>query len=184
MGDPLHSNSIRNESTLLEKAVGKCPQVVANIAGVNVACLVDSGLEVLTVTEGFFRRHLEEKVNRPMDIGFVEADLLIRGQRLPGMVFFVVKDPTDHKMAQRKWDEPGLIGSNILRHLAKIRRTQPSSNNDTRVGAITDLVLEMSEQLTTKSQRKFSFVKTGRKGSVHLPATAARVVWPCGGPRV
>ena len=94
-------------------------------------------------------------------VGFVEADLLMCGQRLPGMGFFVVKDPTDHKMAQRKRDLPGLIGSNILRHLAEIRRTQPSSNNDTRGGAITDLVLEMSEQLTTKSQRKCSFVKTG-----------------------
>ena len=59
--------SIRNKSTVLEKAVGKCPQVVANIAGVKVACLVDSGSEVSTVTEGFFRRHLEEKVSRPMD---------------------------------------------------------------------------------------------------------------------
>ena len=83
------------------------------------------------------------------------------GQRLPGMGVSVVKDPTDHKMAQRKRNVPGLIGSNILRHLAEIRRTQPSSNNDARGGAITDLVLEMSEQLTTKSQRKCSFVKTG-----------------------
>ena len=110
-------------------------------------------------------------------VGFVEADLLICGQRLPGMGFFVVKDHTDHKMAQRKRDLPGLIGSNILRHLAEIRRTKPRSNNDTRGGANTDLVLEMSEQLTTKSQRKCSFVKTGRKESLHLPATAARVVW-------
>ena len=186
--------SIKDKSTVLQKAVGKCPQVVAKIAGVNVACLVDSGSEVSTVTEGFFRRHLEENVNRPMDtsswiaitstqglpvpyVGFVEADLLISGQRLPGMGFFVVKDPTDHKMAQRKRDVPGLIGSNILRRLVDIRRTQPSSNNDTRGGAITDLVLEMSEQRTTKSQRKCSFVKTGRKESLHLPATAARVVW-------
>ena len=64
------------------------------------------------------------------------------------MGFFIVDDPTDPKKAQRKMEVPGLIGSNILRHLAMIRRTKSlksSSDSGARSVAVADLVLELFE---------------------------------------
>lgn len=43
---------------ILERAVGECRTVDMNIGGVGVTYLVDTGSNVSTITEGFFREHL------------------------------------------------------------------------------------------------------------------------------
>ncbi len=42
----------------LEWAVGTCPMVDLKIRGVLVSCLLDTGSQVSTITEAFFREHL------------------------------------------------------------------------------------------------------------------------------
>lgn len=42
----------------LERAVGKCPEVEIHIGGVAVRCLLDTGSNVSTLTESFFKEHL------------------------------------------------------------------------------------------------------------------------------
>ena len=42
----------------MEKAIGKCPVVEVRVSGQSANCLLDTGAEVSTITEGFFRNHL------------------------------------------------------------------------------------------------------------------------------
>ncbi len=47
-----------SQDRFLERAVGTCPMVDLKIKGVLVSCLLDTGSQVSTITEGFFREHL------------------------------------------------------------------------------------------------------------------------------
>ena len=40
---------------LLTKAVGKCPEAVVDFGGVEVNCLIDTGAEVTTITESYYK---------------------------------------------------------------------------------------------------------------------------------
>lgn len=44
-----------DRSTILERAVGECKIVEVKLQGVSVACLLDSGSQVSTISESFFR---------------------------------------------------------------------------------------------------------------------------------
>ncbi len=60
---PESVNQISDRDRLLKHAVGKCPVVDLKIGGVDVSCLLDTGSQVSTITEHFFKEHLagEEK---------------------------------------------------------------------------------------------------------------------------
>ncbi len=109
----------------LERAVGTCPMVDLKIRGVLVSCLLDTGSQVSTITEGFFREHLfgnESDVlstsgwlkitaANGLDIpylGYMELDVEVMGMTLPECGFLIVKDtPSPSSMAV-------LIGMNII----------------------------------------------------------------------
>ena len=115
--------SIRGKSMVMEKAVRKCLQVVANIAGVHVACLIDLQVGVGRVnsdrgflplppqgegqpTDGYIIMdcdNINTRVAVPY-VGFVEANFLICGQRLPGLFFFVMKHPTNQEDGSARTD--------------------------------------------------------------------------------
>ena len=46
---------------IFNKTVGKCPEVEVLIEGQPIKCLIDTGSQVSTVTETFFRTLLKEK---------------------------------------------------------------------------------------------------------------------------
>ncbi|KAL1249465.1 hypothetical protein QQF64_020470 [Cirrhinus molitorella] len=109
----------------LERAVGKCPMVDLKIRGVLVSCLLDTGSQVSTITEGFFREHLfgnESDVlstsgwlkitaANGLDIpylGYIELDVEVMGMTLPECGFLIVKEtPSPSSVAV-------LIGMNII----------------------------------------------------------------------
>ncbi|KAI0216873.1 hypothetical protein LSAT2_031175 [Lamellibrachia satsuma] len=43
---------------LMEKAIGKCPVAEVKVSGQSANGLLDTGAEVSTITEGYFRNHL------------------------------------------------------------------------------------------------------------------------------
>ena len=49
---------------IFNKAVGKCPEVEVLMEGQPIRCLIDTGSQVSTVTETFFRQLLKATVVR------------------------------------------------------------------------------------------------------------------------
>lgn len=46
--------------TLFSKAIGKCPEADVIIGGVKVCCLLDTGAQVSTMTERFYRENFRD----------------------------------------------------------------------------------------------------------------------------
>lgn len=46
------------DGSILQKAVGKCLETVVQLNGTDAKCLLDTGAQVSTVVESFFRKHL------------------------------------------------------------------------------------------------------------------------------
>ena len=101
-------------------------------------CLLDTGAQVSTITESFFREHFSQTdlvdVTAFISIsgaqglaipylGYVELPLSLLGHSFIKMGFLVVKDPTGTSIAEKKKRVPGVIGSNILRDIrAKLQQ--------------------------------------------------------------
>ena len=46
--------------SIIENAVGNCPEVKIKLGGVDVGCLIDTGAEVSTITESFYKEFLAQ----------------------------------------------------------------------------------------------------------------------------
>lgn len=93
----------------LECAVGKCPEVEVEVGGVKARTLLDTGSQVSTISESFFRQHLLGR-NEDLSptagwlkltaanslpipyIGYIEMDVQALGLTIPECGFLVVKD--------------------------------------------------------------------------------------------
>ena len=99
-----------NVSDFLEWEVGECREVSVHIGGVPVKCLLDTGSQVSTITESFFRQHLLGKLEDVFPtaqwlkltaansllipyLGCLELDTEAMGLNIPDWGFLVVKDP-------------------------------------------------------------------------------------------
>ena len=176
--------------SLIEKAIGECPQISVLLGGQEVCCLIDTGAQVSTITESFFRQHFQKKSlvdvstciritgSYGMDIpylGYIELILTVEGEQFHNMGFLVVRDPIDQDMKQRKLRVPGVIGSNVLRDIQKHLHQRGSGKikNSPVLGPI----LALFEEARVKS----SEVSTGRvriasKKPVLIPGRSLRVV--------
>lgn len=118
-------NSISGQGTNPDFLIGQCPVAEVWINGVKTPCLIDTGSQVTTLSESYFKEHFESnrlKVQQPIPkfnlvaangltipyIGYIEVDLQICGQKIANRGVLIVKD-TDSK----SW--PGLIGMNIIK---------------------------------------------------------------------
>lgn len=98
------------------------------MGGVAVPCLVDTGSMVTTITESFFQKHflhlrkrecnwLGLKAANGLDIpytGYIEMDVVVLGQHIPGRGILVVRDPEELTLKRRKTVTPGILGMNIV----------------------------------------------------------------------
>lgn len=113
-GEPLGNPSV-DELRLL----GKCPTVEIIIGGVTVACLLDTGSMVTTVTQQFYEQYLQPqfqfqlqpcqwlklKAANGLDIpclGYLETTIGILGKTLPKMGVLLVKNPSDPAIQSRR----------------------------------------------------------------------------------
>jgi len=108
--------------------IGTCPEVDAMLGGVCVSTLLDTGSEVSTVTESWFKRHFPPSALREVKwltlrgahgleipySGTIEADVVLQGQTIQNVLLLVVKDPSTTAMLQRKQASPALFGMNVL----------------------------------------------------------------------
>ena len=113
--------------------MGECPEVYIKIGPIEVRCLLDTGAQVSTITESFFREHLIQEghiqdVSRLIKIsaaqgleipyvGYIELPLEFMGHTFEDIGFLIVKDPVGTPLVERKKLVPGVIGSNIFRDI-------------------------------------------------------------------
>lgn len=124
-GEAIGSSDMTSGNRLLERAVGKCHVVELKIKGVNTSCLLDTGSQVSTLTESFFRDSLAGHNQQMLStsgwlkltaangldipyLGYLELDVETMGMVLPDCGFLIVKDPPNSSTV------PGLIGMNII----------------------------------------------------------------------
>jgi len=102
--------------SLLQRAVGDCPLTKVKLGSVDIWSLLDTGSQVSTVTESFFRKHLEGKVDITQShnfirisganglevpyLGYIELDLEALGYTFPNLGFLVAKNPVGSKKFQ------------------------------------------------------------------------------------
>ncbi|XP_051931175.1 uncharacterized protein LOC127607116 [Hippocampus zosterae] len=120
------SGSMLTRERFIERAVGKCPEVEIQIGGVPLRCILDSGSNVSTLTETFFRNRLngtDEDMhctakwlkltaanNLPLPyLGYVELDVQAMGIVITGCGFLIIQDNTDEASQSLQ----GIIGMNI-----------------------------------------------------------------------
>ena len=166
-------NDVRiNNGKFLEKAVGVCPETIIDIKGVKVRCLLDTGAEVSTMTESFFRNNFDEALADVSDyvkitaanglhipfLGYYEPPISIFGREVKEAGFLVVKDSEDMHLADRKRVVPGVIGSNILSVLANAY--EPEDFDKSEVSFATSILgLYNQEILVNKSRSGFAKVQ-------------------------
>lgn len=125
-GRSIGSTSVdTSRDRLLEHAVGKCPVANLKINGVSAACLLDTGCQVSTISERFFRDHLFGEYKDMLStagwlkitaangldipyLGSLELKVETMGIVLPECGFLVVRDTLNSPLV------PALIGMNII----------------------------------------------------------------------
>lgn len=99
--------------------------------GLAVPCLLDTGSMVTTVTEEFFEKHLQPRLQIPLRScswltlkgangleipyrGYAEVEVQILGKVLPKMGILVVATTQDPSTQAQKRRVPGLLGMNVI----------------------------------------------------------------------
>ncbi|XP_028290920.1 uncharacterized protein LOC114454569 [Gouania willdenowi] len=147
-GEAKGSETLSRER-FMERAVGKCREVAVKIGEVPVRCLLDTGSQVSTISESFFKQQLlgrEEDVfpaakwlkltaanSLPIPyIGYVELDMEAMGLNIPECGFLIVKDHIqeeaggeDKELNQSRTQShqeaaQGLIGMNIIKRCKQL----------------------------------------------------------------
>ena len=115
----------------MDHVIGKCPEIKVKIADVQVNCILDSGAEISTITESFYRKHLADRQIKDVTwlkisaanglevpcVGYIETSLTVFEHTLPKVGILVMEDLKDEITRKRKEEFPGILGSNVLRLL-------------------------------------------------------------------
>lgn len=140
-GKPKGSPQTLTKEHFLRNAVGKCPIVDIQIGGVPLQCLIDSGSNVSTLAESFFRNHLHgededmhctskwlkitaaNKLPLPY-LGYVELDIQVMGVTLPECGFLIVRDDSKTCTNESDPSPPGITGTNIAKRCRELILTE------------------------------------------------------------
>ncbi|KAL0151937.1 hypothetical protein M9458_052744 [Cirrhinus mrigala] len=169
----------------LERAVGTCPMVDLKIRGVLVSCLLDTGSQVSTIIEGFFREHffgnesyvlstsgwLKITAANGLDIpylGYMELDVEVMGMTLPECGFLIVKEtPSSSSMAV-------LIGMNIISNCRQIVHAEFDTTLGGRLDSNWRVAFQQAQ--TVEFFERSSFARVAGKTPAHVPAWLAATV--------
>lgn len=181
--------STLTKERFLERAVGKCPEVDIHIGGVPVRCLLDTGSNVSTLTESFFRENLHgedkdlhctskwlritaaNKLPLPY-LGYVELDIQVMGLTIPECGFLIVRDGDT---AEPDPTPPGIIGMNITQRCREFALTE----FDTTLGGKLDSVWREAFNRVQEIElvKTMSSARVSGKGKTHIPASSLATVY-------
>lgn len=108
--------------------ISSCPHLDVDMGGVKVPCLVDTGSMVSTISESFFRQHLEPWGQERLRschwlelraangltipyLGYLELNVQLCGKLMPQCGVLVVRDPPGGVPSR----VPGVLGMNVIR---------------------------------------------------------------------
>ncbi len=188
-GRPEGSNSDPlTKERFIECAVGTCPEVIIHIGGEPVRCLLDTGSNVSTLTESFFREHLHgedkdihctakwlkitaaNKLPLPY-LGYVELDIQVMGLTIPECGFLIVKDGD---VPEADSTPPGIIGMNIAQ---RCRQLVISEFDNTLGGHLDSVWREAFHRvLETELMEKVSIARVSGKHKAYVPASSVAAV--------
>ena len=188
-------------STLLDKVVGECPETVISVNDCNVRCLLDTGAQVSTLTESFYKQFLSRDVDlinvvhlvrlsgtQGLDVpllGFVELDVFMLGQKFTQMGFLIVKDPVDTPVAERKRAVPGVIGSNVFRKMREVLLNKFGVDFLGQVSQLPDnskwepVLALYEENLVTNNARGSSRIRISGDKPILIPARSIKTSGGC-----
>lgn len=173
----------------LERAVGKCPEVDICIGGVPVRCLIDTGSNVSTLAESFFREHLHgedqdlhctakwlkitaaNKLPLPY-LGYVELEIEVMGLTIPECGFLIIRDSD---AAELDSTPPGIIGMNIAQRCRELALTE----FDTTLGGKLDSVWREAFHRVQEVEviRTLSAARVTGRTKTHVPASSLATVY-------
>ena len=149
------------EEGISERLIGKCPVQTITLQDKDVLAVLDTGSEVTTVTESWFKNNFPEKTLKEVGwlklktsngleipyVGIAEMSVTLLGWTCASALMLVVKDSKDAATRERKEKCPVLIGMNVLQKFVKsIQNTECSSKLPTCLQA---LVREVQGQVTS-----------------------------------
>lgn len=180
----------KQDSRFDSRVIGKCPVINISVSGINLACLVDTGSMVSTVTESFYRKFIEPlgtlliqnsfiqlKAANGLEIpyiGYIEVDVHYHGNILKQRGLLIVKDSTDDSTQKRKEAVPGVIGMNIISECRDMLSTCQNTG---------DLNEVFAENSVFDNKSIHGFARVKGTFSVRIPANTAIVV-ECTGPHI
>lgn len=178
----------------LRNAVDKCPQIRIQIDGIHFQCLFDTGSNVSTMTENFFRDHLKggdediqttakwlkltaaNKLPLPY-LGYVELDIDMMGSKIPECGFLIISDDnTDETDASTL----GIIGMNIVK---RCKELPGISELDAAVGGEKLGTLWAEACLRpqgTEVVRKMSIIRVTGQKKMCVPASSVATIYARG----
>jgi len=176
----------------LENAVGECPEVDIRIGDVPLRCLLDTGSNVSTLTESFFRDHLHgeegdmhytakwlkltaaNKLPLPY-LGYVELEVQVMGLTIPECGFLIIKDDDT---SEPDSSLPGIVGMNI----AKRCRQLILSEFDTAIRGELDSGWREACSRVQEAElvEKMSTARVAGKHKVYVPASSVATVYARG----
>ena len=198
------NEDVRNsKQNRIKKTVGKCPVVNVIIGDVSCTCIIDSGSEVTTITESFYRQHLANSdlqnsnwirlvAANGLDIpcvGVLQTKVVLQEHCYEDVGIIVVKDPIDSSTAKRKQNVPGVIGCNLLQNIYStgvsnsgenfIRKLQSQELAEGLTSYETKVIF--SERIQAKVEQdynKLGFVRVscGNTKPLHIPSQSIEVI--------
>ncbi|KAI2653682.1 Retrovirus-related Pol polyprotein [Labeo rohita] len=123
----IRGSEVLTGGSSMSRLMSGCPQLVVSIGGVSVACLIDTGSMVSTITESCFLENFKPWGRERLKlcqwlqlraanglaipyIGYMELDVELCNKIVPECGILVVKDPPGGMCAE----VPGVLGMNVL----------------------------------------------------------------------
>ena len=188
-----NSPILKTSNEIYRNAIGKCPLVDVLVNDKEVKCLLDTGAEVSTLTEDFYKNNLAgiETVDTTKwmkitaangieipYIGYVETDVKMMGQNLKNVGFLIVKNPKDQRQLMKKQEVPGIIGCNVFQSLREFESgtgIQDTLNDQTNIqlSQIFSMVKQNQEELESDIT---AFMRTPKCTSIKIPAKSTKIL--------
>lgn len=177
---------------LLSRAVGTCPVVELSICGVTTKGLLDTGSQVSTITDPFFRDHLRGKDDDVLSmagwlkltaangldipyLGYLELEVEAMGMEMSDCGFLVVKDETSASSPENTVS--CILGMNII---SRCRQLVQAEFDATLGGKLDSDSRHFFQKVQTSSMNRKSFVYLAGKWTERIPAESVVTITATG----
>lgn len=174
-------------------AFGDCLVVEVKIAGVRTDCLLDTGSEVTTIREFYFREHLGKSALSSANwvqltaangleiplLGCLEAEVECMGKTVGRKCIFVLKDESPHIDEMKGL--PGILGMNVLSELKDLfgategmKKMNKYQGTEAKVHRVLANIRQEAGSLGRND--RIGYVKVAGRETVTIPPLSERIL--------